>query len=177
MAYIRFVFSVALVVCIGSLLVACGSAKNVTVNIDAEKNQTTYETRKMRLSKVRGFSGITKPRFEFYVRGQCESVDCAPEMYDLIFQTDPGAGSVLIVASDVKLVAGDERISWTDPFRQIEGRRFETRGTIVTVECTLDQLKTLTSVDAVRGNMGGISFRLYRDNLEPIRSLIQRVES
>lgn len=163
--------------CVSVFLLSCATAEEVRVTVDAEENETTYETRTMRMSDIRGFSGLSRPRFEFYVEGRCDSMDCAPDVYDLVFRTDPGAGSVRIVASDVELMAGDERLFWDDPFRQTEGRTFETRGTIVVVECTLDQLKTLTSVDTVNGSVGGVNFRIYGENMGPLRSLIQRVES
>lgn len=177
MTYIRSLFSVFLIVLVGALLFACATAEDVRVNVDAESNETTYETRTMRLSDVRGFSGLTRPRFDFYVRAQCNAPDCTPEVYDLVFRTDPGAGRIRLEASDVELMAGDERLFWDDPFRQTEGRTFEARGTIVAVECTLDELKTLTAGEDVRGSLGGISFRMYSKNMDPIRRLIQRVEA
>jgi hypothetical protein len=165
-----------LITLVGALLFACGTAEDVRVNTD-EESVTTYETRTIRLSDVRGFSGLTKPKFDVYVRGQCTAPGCPPKVYDLVFRTDPGASRIRLEASDVELIAGDERLFWDDPFRQAEGRTFEARGTIVSVECTLDALKTLTAGDDVRGNLGGISFRIYSKNMDPIRRLIQRVDA
>lgn len=170
----RFLCMMALLV---SLSVACGSVKDVRMNVDSDANRTTYETTTMRMSDVRGFSGITKPRFEFLVTAICNGRACTPDVFDIVFQTDPGAGRVRLQASDVELTFGDDRLYWDDPFREIEGQMFETRGTIVAVECTMDELKSLASSGTVNGSLGGISFKVYEKNLGPVRSLIQRVDS
>lgn len=176
-AFHRAAKSLGVLVLVMSFSVACGSAEAVRVNVDADTNRTTYETTTMRMSDVRGFSGLTQPRFEVFVTGTCDGQKCTPEIFDLVFRTDPGAGSVRLQASDVELVFGDDRLYWDDPFRELEGQMFETRGTIVAVECSMDELKSLASGGTVKGSLGGISFTVYEKNLGPVRSLIQQVES
>lgn len=176
MTYVRPFFSVTLAVLATVFLVACGPSQDVRVDVDAKKNRTVYETRSMQLSDVSGFSGISKPLFESLVRGECNAVGCAPDTFDLIFRTNPGGERVRLQATDLELKVGDERFHWEDPFRQPEGTLFDVRGTIVQVSCTLDQLKALSSGETVEGSLGGINFKMFGGNLDPIRSLIARVE-
>jgi hypothetical protein len=176
MTDVRPFFSIPLTLLVSVFLLACGSSRDVRVDVDAKKNQTTYETRSMQLSDISGFSGISKPLFESIVRGECNAVGCTPDTFDIVFRTNPGAERIQLQATDVALRVGDKRFHWEDPFSQPEGTVFDVRGTIVQVPCTLDQLKALSSGETVEGSLGGISFKMFGGNLDPIRSLIARVE-
>lgn len=144
---------------------------------DASSNQTTYETRQMRLDGVSMTEGLEKDnRFYVQITGTCTGQDCVPRMYTMNFVKE-GMQSVQLEGRGVRLTVGTETMSWTDPQSRAVNRTSTIRsGTFAKVEVSSEQLATIGGVRGVSGSVGGASFSISHETRAPIRKLLSRLE-
>ena len=162
---------------VACLLVGCATtSKPLEVSYEASSNQTTYETRQMRLDDIKMTTGLERDN-RFYVRisGSCLGQDCVPKKYTMSFIKE-GTQSVRIEGRDVRLTVGTETMTWDDPQSRDVTRTSSIRsGTFAKINLTSQQLTTVGSVRSVSGTVGGSSFSIPHDTRAPIRKLLSEL--
>lgn len=159
------------------LIAGCAtSSEPLEVSYEASSNQTTYETKEMRLDGMQVTEGLERDnRFYVKITGSCMGQDCAPRKYTMRFIKE-GPQSVTIEGRNVRLNVGTETITWTDPQNRDVNRTATVRsGTFTQIKLTSEQLTTVGSVRNVDGTVGGASFSIPHDTRAPIRKLLARL--
>ena len=160
------------------VIVGCGtSSQPVQITHSVSSNQTTYETRQIRLSGIQMTEGLERGnRFYMQVVGTCTGEDCVPRSYALNFIKE-GMQPVQLEGRSVSLTIGTETLSWKDPQNRSVNRTSTIRsGTFAKVEITSKQLTTIGGVNEVTGTVGGEGFSLSHEARAPIRKLMARLE-
>jgi hypothetical protein len=146
------------------------------MSYEASSNQTTYQTKQMRLDDIQMTAGLEQDnRFYVQVSGSCTGQDCVPQTYTMSFIKE-GTQTVQIEGRSVRLRVGTETMSWDDPQSRDLSRTSSIRsGTFAKIGLTSKQLTTVGSVQSVSGTVGNTNFSISHDARAPIRKLLSRL--
>jgi len=180
--FVSILFPVALAVVLG--VGGCTSASGpVRISYSDSSDETTYETRLIRLRDIEVQSGLAgSGRFFMQVESSCTGEDCVPSTYTLRF-TRKGQEEVRLASQEVSMTVGDETIQWEDPrMTQPGGNVLDDpirirSGTVCTVQVSGGQLATIGSVQSVNGRLGNSDFNLPYEGRAPIRDLVARLDA
>ena len=162
------------------LAFGCTSSQPVSHRYDTSDSVSTYETRRIKLSKIRLNSSLSSPpQMHVIARGTCEGRDCKPSTFTLRFTVEETNRRPLQVASpSITLNTDNDTIQADGPQRRLTEDGILLIGTFSRFEIAREDLKSLAISEDVKGQIGGqIPFTISKREREALVTLINAPES
>lgn len=161
------------------LFIGCGmqSREVVRAEYDRGKNVTTYQTHKIKISKIDWQTVHGRSRsLRFQARAACLGQSCTPNRFTFTFYTS-GPDPIYLSDRDVTLRADGEKWEWERKLNRKVTESAPIIGRIVEIQLSQQQLSRLAEAEQVEGVLGSAPFELTFEERSPLRMLLKKVSS